>query len=567
MQSLENLVKDQRERRAALLRRERFVLHDQWDNGNGWVGPLPHDESQETALDLIHRTFVQRNALKEVTTRHRDSVIGTEPAWDLTGGPDEDPTRENTVSALTQWWNDTKALAALQKAALRTLYSAETSSPDEEIRDAYAPLRLFIKTSSVDETGRVPKRATLEEALADIGVHAVSPRDAGVLRNRDGDPVATRFEFTTDDDEPAMQITGVGSELVRLGLRVPDVPETVVVTLVDGEITGEPAVLPLAGRLLVHELEREPLLSPAADALQKQLNKSLTMMSHDQDAGGFVERVFLNAQAPGEWVDENGSSTEPGRGTFKPSKLHVGAGVTNYVAGLPETMADGSFRYSNPSVLWRTASDPRVFLDAAGGAYTEILKETKQLYTLMSGDGSASGASRKQAAEDFLQSLNPTADTVEGAIRWLLSTVLRLAAVLMGSPEQFDAYKPMAQVRIKVLQPTSEDIDATLKKVAAGIISRETGMSEVGIEDPDAEVARIVNERSATGEVGRTALADDGVFTERIKAAAVASKEINAADPTARVHWAHILTGGGATSAPGAYLSAAAPKEPDEVEE
>lgn len=488
---LDKLISDQRARRADLLTRERFVLDDQWDDGRGWVGPLPADDGRDLGTDLIRAKFAQRNVLKEVTTRHRDAVIGREPAWDLTSdGRGQVKLRQEAVDALVNWWDETEVLTVLQTAVLRLLFAQEVSRGREELRGCVAPLRLFIKAASVVD-GRVPKRASLAEALGDLSVHAASPTVAGVLRNADGDPIATRYEYVGEDGSRRVEVTGTGTNLAALGLDVEETDDTLVAIVNGNTVDGDVTRLPIGGRMLMFELQREAFLTPASISQQKLINKAWTMLSHNLDVAGFTERVFLNAQTPGHWVDAAGEAVGPGEGRFVPDELLVGAGVSNYVQGIPITDSSGGMSMTSPSVAFRDPVPPEAFTKSIDAAYAAVLQESKQLHVLLSGDAVASGLSRRQATADYVDSLGLTASQAQAAIRWLLGTTLATASVLMGAPGRYVALRPTAKARISVIQPTAEDINATIAKRDAGFISRETGMTEVGVEDPDAELDRI----------------------------------------------------------------------------
>lgn len=502
--NLDKLLTDQRARRKDLLRTERFVLGDQWDDGRGWTGP--HPDGDDTTTALIQRQFVQRNALKEVATRHRDAVVGKEPNWNLTSArPGRKQLAKEAVAALVQWWDANDVLAELQTATLKLLYAEEQARKNEELRPAVSPLRIFLRASSVNEQGVIPTRTNLSEALADIAIHACNPVTAGVLRNADGDVIATRYEYQDESTGQAMlEVTGVASDLAALGLDVTPSEHTIVAVLRGGSIEGEPTRLDLGGRLLLHEMRRrEPLITPAAVSQQKLINKAWTMLSHNIDTGGFVERTLLNAQLPGRWVDENGNPASPGEGTFTPEPFKVGAGAVNHVTGVPIERQDGSIDYKDPSIIYRDPVPPETFLETASKAYEALLVECKQLHVLLSADGAASGASRRQATADYLDSLGLTAVQVQGAVRWVLGTVLRLAGVLMGDPDKYDDLDASAQARISVIQPTSEDIAASILKKDAKLISRETAMGEVGVEDPDAELEIIRREETDQPPVER----------------------------------------------------------------
>ncbi|HEX7039603.1 MAG TPA: hypothetical protein VF202_05790, partial [Trueperaceae bacterium] len=431
--------------------------------------------------------------LREVATRHRDAVVGREPAWSLV--PDRERGLKQLTTeaedALTAWWDANGVLAALQEATLRLLFAEESSRGDEPPRPAVSPLRLFIRSSSVGEDGRVPKRGSLGEALADIGIHACTPANAGVLRDADGDPIATRYSYRDETGAMLTELTGTGANLARLGLDVDATSDTLIVILNGNTPVGEPVAYPLGGALLMHEMRREPLITPAAIMQQKLINKAYTMMSRNVDVAGFVERTFLNAQAPGRWLGEDGQPTEPGKGTWTPDPLYVGAGATNHVVGVIEPREDGTYSYASPSVVYRDPVSPTAFTLTIEQAYRAVLEEAKQLHVLLAGDATASGESRKQAMSDYVDSLTTTAAQVQGAIRWLLTTSLRLAAVLINAPGRFDAFRVTASARIRVVQPTSEDQQATLAKYEAGVLSLETTLAELGVEDPTAEMNKL----------------------------------------------------------------------------
>lgn len=503
-------IRDQLARREHLRALERYILEDQWAAGDGWTGPNPTDldtGSPRDFLNLIEREFVSRNVLNEVITRHRDGVLGREPTWKFTREAGQARLVKEAEEALTSWWDDSGIPGILQAAVRTLLFASERTTAKDAPQPARSPLRLHIKARSIGADGRVPRRSTLAEALADIGLHAAAPYAAGVLRNLDGDPIATHYTYADTDDQHRVEITGIARDLREAGFKVPPgYPDghTVVLVTTRDFTPVEDAAYDLGGRLLMHELEREPLITSSAISQQKLINKAFTMMSHNMNVAGFTERTFLNAQMPGHWVDEHGerASAEHGGVRFIPDPLHVGAGASNFIAGLPSVGDDGITRYATPSLLYRDPVPPGAFVDTIAAAKLAVLEEAKQLHVALSGDGVASGASRIQAANDFVGSLEMTAVEVNRAVRWALETALSLASVLMGSPRKYDGLRPVAEARLSAVQPTSEDVEATINKRNAGLVSRETAMSEVGVEDVDAEVAKIESERAASAASG-----------------------------------------------------------------
>lgn len=512
MIDIRTLIRDQHARRRDLQALERYVLEDQWAGGDGWTGPKPIDldtRLESSVLTLIEAKFVARNVLAEVITRHRDGVLSREPSWTLgTDRGNRKTLTKEAEAALTTWWDTAGAHHALQAAVTTLAFARETSTAGESPRPARSPMRLYLRAQSIID-GRIPKRSSLEEALGDIGVHAAAPYAAGVLRNADGDPIGTHYTFEDDDGSARVELTGVARILREHGAPVPEgaPPDATVVLITDENgtpIAGEAgAWFDLGGALLMHELTREPLITPAAITLQKLINKAFSMMSHNLDVAGFTERTLLNAQMPGRWLDKDGAPTTPENGVrFQPDPVFVGAGATNWFSGLPQTDQDGTTRFTTPNIVYRDPVPPEAFTATIADARAAVYEETKQLHVLISGDATTSGRSRIQAANDFVASLELTAAQVEHATRWMLSTALALASVLMGAPRRYAELRPTVTARLAAVQPTPEDVRTTIEKRTAGLVSTETAMSEIGIEDVDAERAKIRAEATDDGTSG-----------------------------------------------------------------
>src|SRR5690606_35647935 len=123
--------------------------------------------------------------------------------------------------------------------------------------------------------GVIPKRRSLEEALGDIRVHAAAPYTAGVLRDSDGEPIATRYAYADEDGNAREEITGVARDLRALGVDV-DGPDQNTVILVRDATSGtviDSASYDLNGELLMFEMRREPLIKSSSISLQKLINK------------------------------------------------------------------------------------------------------------------------------------------------------------------------------------------------------------------------------------------------------------------------------------------------------
>jgi hypothetical protein len=252
-------------------------------------------------------------------------------------------------------------------------------------------------------------------------------------------------------------------------------------------------------------MEREPLIGEQVRQQQKLLNLAKTMLARNVVVGGFLERVLLNAQVPGTWSRDAATGEE----TFTAGTFSVGAGTTNFFAGVPIVDTEGNTTgYANPSVVYRDPVPVSTFVETEQHAYRGILSETRQMHALISGDAAASGESRKQALYDFTMSLMDTAEEVERALRWLLETVLNLAAVFSGEPGRYVGLRVNAMARIDVGPLSADDQRALTELVGARLMSRRKAMARLGIDDPDAEEQQIEQEQEQQRQQARLSLGE-----------------------------------------------------------
>ena len=231
------------------------------------------------------------------------------------------------------------------------------------------------------------------------------------------------------------------------------------------------------------------------------LNLAKTMLARNVVLGGFLERIILNAQLPGEYVEDATTKKK----TFVPSPLKTGAGTTNVLAGLPVSDATGRVTgYATPTVMYRDPVPVTTFNDTADAAYQGMLEEVHQLHAAIAGDATASGESRRQARADFEASLGATISEVEAAGRWLLETALAMAAAFANQPGRFDSLRATFTCRVDSGPISADEQKETRENVAAGLLSKETGMVRVGIDDTDAEKAKIAAEGETANQAQQT---------------------------------------------------------------
>lgn len=467
----------------------KFYGGDHWQEGAGWIGPQPPlgDPGAAQVMAEIRKAFTSKNAIGEVVERHGNGVVGKEPAWGLTvrrplktgqkPNKAEQKLIDEAEALLTEWW-DERGIQTLLQEAVATLLLGKR-----------AVLRLFVPRGALTD-GRV-LQADLHTALFSIYAHQpdvtaatrltdpATQQQAGVYVYTEAELLApatgeTRAEITAIDEQGRTVLRILGN---------------------DNQAAEEAEPLDLGGKLLIHELARPLLITEQVRSSQRQLNLAKTMLGRNVVQGGFLERIILNGQLPGDWVDDPSQSSGK---RFVPKPFRVGAGTTNFIAGATYQDADGKTQIANPSVVYRDPVPIETFVGTDRTAYQSILEETHQVHALISGDATASGESRKQARADFAQDLLKSKAQVDRAVRWLLETALALAAQFSGQPGRFASLRATCECRLDT-GPVSADELRLNQELSGGkqIYSQETAMSRSGVEDVDAEKAKITEEQAA----------------------------------------------------------------------
>jgi len=478
-----------------------FYHGDHWQEGMAWVGPIlsaNHKLYAEIVAE-IKREMVSRGVIAEIVSRHVAGVVGQEPAWTLTLRralqPGEEPSLaerqliDEAESALTSWWDSLQGISD-ENQQLVNIHTIIQEATAGLLLGGRATLRLLVPPGQLDSQGRVP-RGALEESLRRIFLH------------QPGFDQAVRAIDQSTMQPIAVCAYMVGkTEYVELGYTEGDNTVIRLVTAGD-ETTYEPARLPLGGRLTMHELRRrEVLITEQLRQQQKSLNLAVTMRQRNIVTAGFLEATYFNTQLPGE------EKPDPTTGQLKfvPDRVYLGPGARNFFAGITTQDADGSEKIANPSVVYHEPAPVEVFNATEMAVYRAMLAEAHQLHALLSGDAASSGESRKQAMADFEESLLLTKPQVEAAVRWLLETALAMAAVFSGQPGRYAGLRVQANCHLRV-GPLSEGEQKLVGELAdKKLLSKETARTRLGIEDPDAEAARVASEQQDEQVLLSTAL-------------------------------------------------------------
>jgi len=255
--------------------------------------------------------------------------------------------------------------------------------------------------------------------------------------------------------------------------------------------TSEP--LPLAGRLWLLELHY-PRGAVTRDVLSNQdaLNVALTMLGRNTHFAGFTQMYGIGIDPPINAAGEAVVPAGPGSQTFFQPSVSLETSTTS-VSGSPVTTTRET-AYSGASYGKLDPADPKAVLEAIREAEGNIYASLRQRFVLMDDKATASGRSREVATGSFLRATARYASKLEHLVRELLELTLAVAGIVQGQPGKYAAFRAFAACNRKVFDPSPLQIAADLSLYTANVISRETLQVRVGIRDPDAEAARILEE-------------------------------------------------------------------------
>lgn len=488
-----------------------FFQGDHWQNGDGWIGPHPElgNDAFQVAMQEIANIFTSKNVVRETVLRHSLGVVGRNIQWGFTpiapitaadGKPDEVTQKLITEAEnLIRPWLLSRKVGTLLRDAVCTLLLSER-----------AGLQLVIPAGLADKDSEgklVIKAATVADGLnfiypehpipdnACVIMDQMTKQEAGLWRYTAGDEegdelAASETPSTTPDDD---------TEYVAICF-VDEDGDTVIRVFRDGKDDVEAeSFLDMGGRIPMFEMRRAALVTVQVQQAQRALNLAETMIPRTAITAGFMERTMVDAQLPGEpEIDGEGNPT--GRWIEKP--FYVGAGTTNFIESSTFEDEEGKIRSKTADVKYREPVSADGPIKASDKHYRSILDEVSQLHVVMAGDSNPSGSSRLTARIEYLATLQLTQGEVESAFRFVADTALAMAEALAQEPGKYTKIiRAQCACRLDggpLLPAERAAIEGSIGKT----ISQETAMMLVGIEDVDAEKARMALDPLARAKYG-----------------------------------------------------------------
>lgn len=504
-----------------------FYDGDHWQAGAGWIGPFASavDQPREFSKTFaeIARQFCSRNAIKEVTERHRNALtsrtvdlrITPKEQQTATAGQEatEAPEGELVAPAGRQrpaGQEDATAAAQLaQPGALPLEPEPEPADPEidllhelltnwldradtsDAIQDAItallltrrAALRFYVPPTVLDENDTIRPQ---EEDRALDAIYLESPPDgrAGIFSHK-----VTRRRVAIFIDPEG---TEAGTEYAEIAWRDPETDLIEIVQFEEGNRTNRLSI-PMT-RLPGHGLEEpQPLITEQIRAQQRALNLSETMRARNVVTAGFLERTLLNAQ-----VDGRITRTADGAEKYTPPDITWGAGVTNVFTGVRTRGQNGLDMVADPQLIYRDPVDVETFNKSSDQAYANILAEAHQLHYMIADDATASGTSRITAMADHITAVLQTKQKVDLALTWIVEAAAGYIELLTGQPGRWSTkYQISAEARLEFGPIAPSMISAAVNASRNKLLSRRTAMGWIGVEDPEEEEKLIREEQES----------------------------------------------------------------------
>lgn len=427
-----------------------------------WAGPmLPTSHAEYTRMvDALKSSFTSRNMIAEVCERMVDGILGNEVKWMVDGATDTKMVEE----ALTKWFDKRRLNTLLWKFGVQMVALGRST------------LRFVIPPRFREKDGSLPSFKTLDEALN--AIHVLLP---------------SNFNSSVIVDDYTLDTIGINiyqyMNKNELEITYVDDAGLTVLKIMSQEGTEE-IRLDLGGKLwhIQGQVNKELVTD---DMIQQQsaLNVALTMMQRNTHYAGFTERYGIGINA----YNEDGT----------PIKPVTGPGAVNFYqpSAYEEviTEADGSTKITSKSLPASYGrfepSSVEAMKVAADTAEAAILSIARQSFVMMNDQQYASGRSREVAAGDFLNIEERIAREIEGVYRDMLEFALNLAGVMMNNQSFLEA-RVVAEARVTAFAATTDERRVNLEEYGAKLISREKAMSRAGIDDVDAELARLELEMS-----------------------------------------------------------------------
>lgn len=452
-------------------RKELIEILENWDYYCGytmqfWTGPQPEKDTDtyEKFREELKRTYRSYNVIKSAIHHYTDALVGQPFNFFYALDKADDDITEAEKDALNvadeylqQWWDWQK----------KTVISSQINKPISE-----AVIQMLVTGTGYLRIYTPRRFQNLDETFKKLLLHA--PKVGSVTVERDEDDFLYKATYNYDSGWETYELLDNG------------------MTQLTSSRNEEPVEVDYGGMLPIFELRMPRLLDWDVKQCQNAINKTLTLKDKNVDYGGYRERVISNAQKPGKYVSD---PSVPGGERFEPNQGAIRFGVNNivFLQGIPIGDPKNPTGYTSPTLTYQGPVDVSTFENSLRIDYTVFWMLMGLGHKLSAADGNLSGVSRETIKGDFAVKMQEYEEVVEAVLTGVFSLVTLILARNDNKPELLD-YSIKINLNLALGKPLPEDQQMTIAKNQSGLMSRTTAMSELGIEDPDAEQQLIKRE-------------------------------------------------------------------------
>ena len=462
-----------------------FLDGDYWGDGQYWVGTqIPADAVNRSKMEEeLKRTFTPQPLVSECVERFVAALTQQEPSWawvlKRSLKPDEKPTSDEIEllarvnDAQGDWWDKRRGHEITGQFA-RGLVGLGA-----------AFWRHWVPSGLLSEgtNGKQLQVKSWEAALSKIWMEVPPLESVSIALHKDRMETGSVFTYTAQnekgEDEARVEVSFVDETLE-------DTPLTIVRILDDEKIVDE-VEQQCGGELYVDGAELAPLVTEAIARNQNALNVISTMLLHNGNLAMHRQRDFFNVQRP---TAEVADASAPGGKKRVDVPLQIGATAANFHVGVPYEDEQGNRKFASGSLVITDPVDPTPLIAAKAQFEEAIYKAFSQLFVLMGDDATASALSRVVAKVEFVEKCKRFRPAIEGVLRSRLRAVTYLAAHLANETvllKRLDGLRVRVDVRVTPPPLSPDERRVVVELYKAGLLSRETAMLMLGVEDVDGE--------------------------------------------------------------------------------
>ena len=262
--------------------------------------------------------------------------------------------------------------------------------------------------------------------------------------------------------------------------------------------------LELGGRLLGSQMNVRRLFTDAVIRTQRQLNLLTSLITRMGETAAFRGRYTKNAKPIGtRTLWEEGEAIPAGsfierddedrQWLVTPVERTLGAATTTDLVGLDKFNTEGDLiGHETPDVFLEDPVDPTAYINAAESVRRRLLRMCSQGHLAGTSNFEVSGIAYEQARAVFAKDLKARKSKVEGVLRDLLTTVLHLAEYIADQPGYFTKmFRVTVEQHVDPGPRSPDSVRLDHEAYEKSLLSQETAMSLIGVEDLNAERERI----------------------------------------------------------------------------